>query len=93
MLEKLLADTAVDILLEEVNSDREPVTTVKRGFFVREPYIKSSSRLAGTRKLITEAYVKKLVREGFRRLELPEKAIITPSARLLIEEKGITVVR
>ena len=88
--DKLIADTIVDVISEErlIPSDTGKYP-YKRGFFVDRGFSVSRSKFRDHRMLITEEYIIEKIKSGSRTVKLPPDSIITPSARLLIEEGRI----
>ncbi len=90
-MEKLIADILVDIICEKNISPAGEKAGHRKGFFMQKPYLPSKSYLKNTGSLITYEVVEKEVNKGASVIRLPEKAIVTPMAKLLIEEKGLRV--
>ena len=75
--EKLIPDAGLNISLAEQGS-----------FFGRGTGV-SYKKETYERVLITESMVRKVIREGSLTMKIPDRALITPAARLLMDEKGI----
>jgi hypothetical protein len=90
--EWLIADTIVDIV-SEINIERKTIEgeCYKKGFFLQDPYIKSKTAFKNKRTLITEKYMLEMIRKGERRISIPGDSIITPSAKMLIDEGKISI--
>ena len=90
--DKLIADTIVDVISERrmipVSGRNVPY---KRGFFAETGFFRSLSNVEDGKMLITEEYIINIIKTGTRSLKLPDNSIITPSARLLIEEGRILI--
>lgn len=92
-IEGIITDIIVDICSEKDirgSSDRKPD---KIGFSLGSPYIPSRTTLKGKRDLITEDYLKKMIAAGNKRIKIHADSIITPLARLLIDERRIHISR
>jgi hypothetical protein len=90
--EGLITDTIVDVICEKhINSDCGPDLSFKRGFFAQGEYLPGRSVLSDQKVLITEEYIIRMVKNGAGRIRVPQNSIITPSAKLLIEESGIKI--
>ncbi len=91
-MEKLIADILVDVICEKnIASAVESAGRHKKGFFVEKPYLPSKTSVKNPAPLITYEIVEKEVRLGAAVIKLPPKAIITPMAKLLIDEKRLRV--
>jgi len=90
--DKIIADTIVDVISEErmITADITDVT-YKRGFFVEQGFFRSRLKITDRKMLITEEYIVNMIKCGRRSIKLPADSIITPSARLLIEEGRILI--
>lgn len=92
-MKKLLADTIVDILsCAKSDSEIKPMPVkFKRGFFLKKPFICSRTTLKSKRVLITENFLLQELKSGSKNVKIPTGAILTPMARMLIEEGKVKV--
>ncbi|MEA3506865.1 MAG: hypothetical protein U9R36_05200 [Elusimicrobiota bacterium] len=89
---KLTADTFVDVISENNISPKISARkSFKSGFFQGKPFSVSRTTLKNRKKLITERYLLNLIKEGKKRVKIESEVIITPAARLLIEEGKIKI--
>ena len=87
MDEERARNIIADELLKTV--PRSPV--IKKGFFAGG-YLKNLWSKKPSGQLVTEDKVRAVVESGSKTLIIPEKSIITPLARELIDEKGMRIV-
>lgn len=91
-IQKFLADTVVDIISEkDIAVGSVEKKNYKRGFFLENPYFQGKTTLKNNKTLITEEYLNEIIKQGKKNIGIPENSIITPSARILIEEGRIKV--
>jgi len=90
-IEKLITDTIVDAVSETRVSVYEK-SRYKKGFFLKEPFFLGRTALKSRKKLITERYIMDKIRNGQKTVKIPQDAVITPMAKLLIEEGRIKAV-
>ncbi len=89
---KLTADTFVDIISERNISPKIlDNKSYKSGFFLQKPFSVNRTTLKNRKKLITERYLLDLIAEGRKRVSFNTDVIITPAARLIIEEGKIKI--
>ncbi len=91
-----------DIMFEEIKywccskkqipGSRTDTLSGKRGFFVKEPYLKSYSQLVTKRKFFSEWEIKSLLKNNEKILTIPKNSILSPLALDWLEEKGIKIV-
>ncbi len=91
-LKKFIVDNIVDIILSDgVDNRKLENRGYWKGFYLQKSYIQSSTVLKNSSPLITEEYLIGLLNQGKRKFELAEDSIVTPLARMLIEEGKILV--
>ncbi|MFH1416527.1 MAG: hypothetical protein ABIH89_10635 [Elusimicrobiota bacterium] len=89
---KLIEDTLVDVISGEYISPRvHGNSRYKKGFFLESPYINSRTTLKGGRALVNEAFLLDRIEKGEKRVKIPERAIITPQAQMLIDEGKVVI--
>ncbi|MDA3792909.1 MAG: hypothetical protein PF545_04535 [Elusimicrobia bacterium] len=87
---KLTADTFVDVISEQnISSKLIENKSYKSGFFLQKSFSVSRTTLKNRKKLITERYLLDLINKGEKRVSFNSEVIITPAARLIIEEGKI----
>ncbi len=90
---KLISDTLVDILTEsQISSRKEEKGNYKRGALLEKKYINSRTTLKNKKPLITKRTIEDKINQGVNKLKVPSQAVITPLARLLIEEGRIEII-
>lgn len=89
---KFIEDTLVDVISGENISPRaHGKSGYKKGFFLEGPYIDSRTTLKGSRALINEAFLLDMIKKGEKKVKIPERAIITPQAQMLIDEGKVVI--
>lgn len=91
--ENFISDTIVDLITGPAlsASSYRKVKRYKAGEIASRPYINKNSPNTSQRSVITENYLLERLRKGEKMVRISENAIITPLARLLIEEGRIKV--
>ena len=88
----LLADIVVDVISEGSITEREPAErSYKKGFFHDNPYLLNRTSLKNRRTLITEKNISDLIMTGRKSISIHKDSIVTPLAKLMIEEGGIII--
>lgn len=89
---KQIADTVVDIISEKnIGRNSAAGQKYRKGVFLEKKYINSRTTLKNRNILITERYLLDMIKEGKKDLKIPDDAIITPLARMLIDENKIRI--
>jgi len=86
-VEERIRNIIADELLKYVPRGRK----IKKGFFAGD-YLRNLGVRKESSILITEELVREALKSGSRTLAIPEKSIITPLAREMIDEKNIRLV-
>ncbi|NLB34617.1 MAG: hypothetical protein GX817_02185 [Elusimicrobia bacterium] len=89
--EDYVSDLIVDLIGGRSRAVRENLPSYKVGDLASRPYILGRNPNRTERRVITEAYLLSKIRLGEKRISLGSDVIITPLARLLIEEGRIKV--
>jgi len=85
-IEERIKNIITDEVLKYIPGEKP----VKKGFFAGS-YLKGFRGAASLRFLATEDFVRRAVSQGARELRVPERTIITPLARELLDEKNMKV--
>ncbi|MGM0442027.1 MAG: hypothetical protein ACQEQC_06385 [Elusimicrobiota bacterium] len=92
-MRKIIADTVVDIITEsQISSRSEEEDDFKRGPLLEKEYIKSRTTFKNKKPLITKDVIENKINEGIKNLKVPSNAVVTPLARMLIEEGRINII-
>ncbi len=93
-MEQLITDTIVDIISEKNTGAYEGnPSSYRKGFFVQKPYLVSRTTFKNRRLLVNVDWIEKNINEGERRVTLPADSIVTPEAKLILDERKIRVER
>ena len=98
-------DDLVEIILETIKSSRTPnpdfrksleqtpVRKGKWGFHVTPLFNKPYTSLPARKLFLSEYEIKLLLKDGRKKLVVPESAILSPLAQEWLIEKGIQIIR
>ncbi|MBN2407519.1 MAG: hypothetical protein JXJ19_07460 [Elusimicrobia bacterium] len=87
--DELIADMIVDAFSQAAETGKSGKDDFKRGFFTGRTL--SGGKMASARALITEKYLLDEMRKGSMTVNIPPGALVTPLARILVEEGKVRI--